>query len=592
METQTRPSNILTRSISHGFGHHSREYGTGVRGLFSSKSSNNSTATLLPSQQKIEEERNPKYNPDAFYPAKIDEVLAERYRLIAKLGYGMTATVWLARDLSARASDEAKYVTIKINVNTLSQEHFKSRRQISEKLATTDPSHPGYHHVRFSLNSFKIKGARHGIERSPEHLCIVYHVLREPIDDCMRRWPTGRFTGARLRLLLPSLLKGLDYMHSCGVVHTDLKADNIMMGLGSPEVLDNFVEEVSKNPPARKHLDHGRVIYESRSSFGPAPTDDVIKSAKITDIGLAEWGDQENNKPIQSNAFTAPEVILTAGWSYPADIWNLGVMTWDIIGEDGLFDCISTEPGKYHSDQHLGAMINLLGPPPAKLLERGSTSATYFNGTEFRKPKLINAKCTWESQLKKHLKGEERELFIDFAKKMIRWLPEERWTAKQLLEHPFLTKTEFKQWDDPAEESGLIFIEQFAKTKPRSNTMTPAPTPSPPAGTPAGPSPAGTPAPSIKGLTTGVDSLGIKPLAANGRASTVSSIATVASNATGGLSVTGAPLVRSSSHNSVQGKCTNEKTQSLIDNILSGKRRSGTSTPVITEEPAEPSEPK
>ena len=464
-------------------------------------------------------------------------------------------------------------MTIKINVNTLSQEHFKSRREISEKLAHFDPTHPGYHHVRFSLNSFKIKNRPHHFDKSVEHLCIVYHVLREPIDDCMKHWKNGRFDGARLRILLPSLLKGLDYMHTCGVVHTDIKADNIMMGLGSEDVIEKFIDEIARNPPACKKLPHDKFIYESRSYFGGAPSEEVIKSAKITDIGLADWGNQLNNRPIQSNAFTAPEVILTAGWSYPADIWNLGVMLWDIIGEDGLFDCISTEPGKYHSDQHLGAMINLLGPPPEELLERGSTSATYFDGTEFRKPKLINAKCTWESQLKKNLKGEERELFIDFAKKMIRWVPEERWTAKQLLDHPFLTKTEFKTWADPESESGVNFIEQFAKTKIRSNTITPLPTPSPPGGlTPAGPSPVGTPAPSIKGLA---------------RASTAGSVATVASNAS--LSVTSAPLMRSSSNTSAHSKCTNDVSQSLIDNILNGsKRKSGTSTPVIAEEPSEP----
>ena len=96
MATDTRPP-ALHRSFSSTL-HHGRDYVTGTRGLFSSRSSNNSNVNLLPSQQKIEEERNPKYNPDAFYPAKIGEILNGRYRIVAKLGYGMTATVWLARD--------------------------------------------------------------------------------------------------------------------------------------------------------------------------------------------------------------------------------------------------------------------------------------------------------------------------------------------------------------------------------------------------------------------------------------------------------------------------------------------------------------
>jgi serine/threonine-protein kinase SRPK3 len=66
--------------------------------MFHSRSSNASTATLLSSEEKIEEETNPKFNPNAFYYANIGETLDRRYKLLGKLGFGMTATVWLAKD--------------------------------------------------------------------------------------------------------------------------------------------------------------------------------------------------------------------------------------------------------------------------------------------------------------------------------------------------------------------------------------------------------------------------------------------------------------------------------------------------------------
>lgn len=97
MDTEPRPG-FLHRSRStlhdarHGFSH-----------LFASngRSSSPVSTPTLSSAIKIEEEKNPKYNPTNFYPAKIDEVLNDRYRIITKLGYGMTATVWLAHDLRA-----------------------------------------------------------------------------------------------------------------------------------------------------------------------------------------------------------------------------------------------------------------------------------------------------------------------------------------------------------------------------------------------------------------------------------------------------------------------------------------------------------
>lgn len=36
------------------------------------------------------------------------------------------------------------------------------------------------------------------------------------------------------------------------------------------------------------------------------------------------------------------------------------------------------------------------------------------------------------------LEGNEKQLFLDFAKKMLRWLPEERQSAAELLHDPWL----------------------------------------------------------------------------------------------------------------------------------------------------------
>lgn len=438
-------SNLLHNS-------HAQDRGLGL-GRFS-RSRNSSPgphghADTISAFKQIEEETLPKYNANMFYPTRLDEVLNDRYQVITKLGFGVTATVWLARDLQAQKSGR-KYVAIKINVNTLSDDWIKGRRKVGERLATANPNHPGYNHVRFMLDHFKLKGP-HG-----QHVCVVYDVLREPIGITMEKLPGHLFSSDNLRILLPSLLQGLDYMHSeCHIVHTDLKADNIMMGLGDPSILDKVAQDEARHPLARKARDsHGRIIYQSRSDFGPAPTDAIIASAKITDIGLADWGDERHNHAIQSNAFTAPEVILAATWSYPADIWNLGVMLWDLFENFGLFDAINTGPSHYHPTQHLGLMIALMGPPPKELLERGSTSATYFDEEgQFRHPKLVREGFSFESSITR-FKGKDKELFIDFAKKMICWLPEERWTAKQLLEHPWLKKMDVEDSEISISSSG------------------------------------------------------------------------------------------------------------------------------------------
>lgn len=49
--------------------------------------------------QRVEEERAPHYDPKHFYPVQLHTVLADRYQVAAKLGWGISSTVWLAKDL-------------------------------------------------------------------------------------------------------------------------------------------------------------------------------------------------------------------------------------------------------------------------------------------------------------------------------------------------------------------------------------------------------------------------------------------------------------------------------------------------------------
>lgn len=57
------------------------------------------TNLLIDSSIEIEEETLPTYRPEKYYPVQQGEVLNNRYQVLAKLGYGVTSTVWLSRDL-------------------------------------------------------------------------------------------------------------------------------------------------------------------------------------------------------------------------------------------------------------------------------------------------------------------------------------------------------------------------------------------------------------------------------------------------------------------------------------------------------------
>lgn len=110
------------------------------------------------------------------------------------------------------------------------------------------------------------------------------------------------------------------------IVSADLKVENILIEIEDPSVLQDFARAQSSNPMARKTKD-GHYVYLSHNDFGELRSYYVLP--KITDFGLAHKQEDDsvlNRHPIQPDEYRAPEVILGAGWTYSAGIWNLGLL--------------------------------------------------------------------------------------------------------------------------------------------------------------------------------------------------------------------------------------------------------------------------
>ncbi|KAI9841527.1 MAG: hypothetical protein M1837_000628 [Sclerophora amabilis] len=211
-------------------------------------------------------------------------------------------------------------------------------------------------------------------------------------------------------------------------------------------MLEDHAREEFENPLPQKAIDD-RTIYLSRNDFGrPKPG---IGTPKITDFGLASWGHvpRPHNHAIQPEIFRAPEVILAAGWTYSVDIWNLGVMLWNLLEGRALFEALNPRDSNYTSEQHIAHISALLGPPPKQLLARGERTTRYFSSDgEFKHSGLIPRDFTLAGTLR-HVKDEDKRLLLEFVKRMLQWLPEDRSTARELLSDPWL-KARFPEETD------------------------------------------------------------------------------------------------------------------------------------------------
>ncbi|KAI2617881.1 serine threonine protein kinase, CMGC group [Hypoxylon sp. NC1633] len=374
----------------------------------------------LSPNQKVEEETIPDYVASRYYPVRIGEVFQDKYQVVGKLGFGASSTVWLARDLSHR-----RHVALKLYINSAAMgEQLNDELNVYKSIERGSRYHPGRNAVRTLLDSFDIDGP------DGRHRCLVHPPLWESVLTFLHRNPVRRLPVPVVAFVLKRLFLALDFLHTeCNIIHTDIKADNIMFGIDDDSVFTNFEEQELQEPCPRKELG-GRTIYISRELRMPKQWGAPV----LCDFGSAVLGDKEHLEDIQPSIYRAPEVILEVPWSYSVDVWNAGCMIWDIFEGGHLFTGHDAEFQTYRSRAHLAEITALLGPPPKDLLARGKSSHKIFSAEgDFCAGIPLPDPITLE-KLETSLEGKDKETFLRFMQKMLQWDPDKRWSAKDLVD--------------------------------------------------------------------------------------------------------------------------------------------------------------
>lgn len=279
------------------------------------------------------------YCPGGLHPVHLwDSLDCGRYKVIHKLGYETSSTIWLARD-----SNHDVYVAIKILMAKASK--YRNELGCLHYLSKKPSTHPGRKYVAASFLD------RHFWLRGPNgrHLALVSKVSGPSVSQ-MTGWHI-RIRERLARKIARQVTQGLAYLHSEGICHGNLTASSVLFQLanfdswseekvyeqlGQPAVFDLCGDVWSREPSTPEYLVGSAEFFRA----GPGLLTEDISIISYDDsfrvkIPKALSTDEEK----VSNGFAAPEILFGLKNKFPSDLWALGCIIYQICAGQPLFPC-------------------------------------------------------------------------------------------------------------------------------------------------------------------------------------------------------------------------------------------------------------
>ena len=266
----------------------------------------------------------------------------ERYEVLEKLGDGTFGRVLLAHDSKYNDTVAIKVIRDINRYVENAQIEAKILRRLFDDRQNRD--HPGRKSVVKLFDTFFHR----------DHLyCLVFEPLGMSLLDIVKR---NEYTGmyiSDIQLIAHACIEAIDFCHSCNLVHTDIKPENILfvssrLDLASPPVHAN------KQP---------RKYYRPRLSTRAGA------SVKLIDFGNGTFPEDPPAQIINTRQYRSPEVLLDLGWDKSSDVWSLACVLAEIYLGEVLFET--------HDDsEHMALIEKMIRPFPQAMMHAASRGAS------------------------------------------------------------------------------------------------------------------------------------------------------------------------------------------------------------------------
>ena len=271
-------------------------------------------------------------------------VLKEQYNVLKEIGSGAFGKVYMVDDIKSKSKLAIKRINKKeLEENDYLHQAFWKELEIMRKCES----------------DFSVKLIEHFL--STNYYNIVMELCDTDLEIVLNKRNKG-FSEDEVKILLKQLNNVFEIMDKENIIHRDLKLRNIMV---------TFIKENQSNP----YFPLNFISKLSDFGFSKVMEDDITK----TKLGTP--------------ATMAPEIMMNKTYSKKADLWSIGIITYQLM--------FKTLPFKARSEKEL--LNNILNNKGIKIPDGMKIS----------------------------------DLLFDLLKNLLQVDPNLRYSWKQYFEHPF-----------------------------------------------------------------------------------------------------------------------------------------------------------
>ena len=244
--------------------------------------------------------------------------------------------------------------------------------KILHELSNADPNDCNC--IVKKLRSFEFRG----------HLCLVFELLSLNLYQFLHK---NNFVGLSIpliRRIAIQLFMALKTVHSVGIIHCDLKPDNILLK------------------------------FENKSSI------------KVIDFGSACQEGHKVFEYIQSRFYRAPEIVIETEYDKSIDIWSVGCILFELLTGNPLFPAESEE-------ELFGMFVAVIGMPSDEFLQKGKRKHKYVDV----RGNLRTSVKPFSNPLVLMLEKFDSSI-VDLVQKCLAWEPKNRIVAEDALFHDWI----------------------------------------------------------------------------------------------------------------------------------------------------------